>query len=252
MLRAFAEGALMGESFGAGEPTVLALHGWRRSRRDFFAVLSPEGASSLDAIALDLPGFGASPPPPEPWGSPEYAQLVAGVLDQMRRPVVLLGHSFGGRVALHLASSRPDAIAGMVLTGVPLRRPARDRARPPLPFRVGRALHRVGVVSEPRMEALRQRYGSSDYKAAQGVMRQVLVRIVNESYEDQMRAVRCPVVLVWGEDDDVAPIAVAREALSAFPVATMVGLPGIGHLAPMAAPSAIRDAVVALLPSATG
>ncbi len=237
----------MGETFGHGPPAVLALHGWARSRRDFFGVLAPKDAPTLDAIALDLPGFGSSPPPPEPWGSPEYAALVAPVLDQMRSPVVLLGHSFGGRVAVHLAAQRPDAIAGMVLTGVPLRRPEGAPRRAPIPFRLGRRLHRLGLVSEHRMEALRQRYGSSDYRAAQGIMRQVLVKIVNESYEEVMVAARCPVRLVWGEDDEVAPASVARAAAGVFPNATMVELPGVGHLAPLAAPAALREAVVAML-----
>ncbi len=249
MLRAFAEGSLMGEVFGSSDPVVLALHGWSRSRRDFFGVMSPAGANQLDAIALDLPGFGASPPPPAAWGSPEYADLVAGVLDAMRVPVVVLGHSFGGRVALHLASARPDAVVGMVLTGVPFRRPAGPRPRSPMAFRGGRFLHRVGLVSEPRMETLRRRYGSSDYRAAEGVMRQVLVKLVNETYDEIIPTISCPVTLVWGEDDDVAPISVARSVLDKFPRATLVELPRAGHLTPLTIPTALRDAVSALLPS---
>jgi len=251
VLRAFAGGSLMGEVFGANEPAVLALHGWSRSRRDFFGVLSPAGAGSLDAIALDLPGFGSSPPPPSGWGSPEYAECVARVLDNMGRPLVILGHSFGGRIALHLATARPDAVAGMVLTGVPLRRPTTPH-RPPLAFRTARFLHRIGLLPEQRMEAMRRRYGSSDYRAAEGVMRQVLVKVVNETYDEIISAISCPVTLVWGEDDDVAPLWVARSAVHEFPQATLVELPGAGHLTPLSAPSALRDAVSALLPSGSG
>jgi pimeloyl-ACP methyl ester carboxylesterase len=252
VLRAFAEGALMGEVFGSGDPVVLALHGWSRSRRDFFGVLSPAGSSQLDAIALDLPGSGASPPPPGPWGSPEYADHVASVLDVMRVPVVVLGHSFGGRIALHLAASRPDAIAGMVLTGVPFRRPTASPPRSPVAFRAGRLLHRAGFVSERRMEALRRRYGSSDYRAAEGVMRQVLVKVVNETYDEIIPTISCPVTLVWGEDDDIAPVSVARSVVDEFPRATLLEVPRAGHLTPLSVPSALRDAVSALLASGAG
>ncbi|MDP9388251.1 MAG: alpha/beta hydrolase, partial [Actinomycetota bacterium] len=115
VLKAFAGGRLFGVAHGSGPASVLALHGWGRSAADFDAALA-----GLDAVALDLPGFGATPPPPQAWGGAEYAAAVAPVLDEMAPPVVVLGHSFGGRVAVHLAASRPPLVAGLVLAGVPL------------------------------------------------------------------------------------------------------------------------------------
>src|SRR5436305_1909232 len=147
---------------GAGDPPwLLALHGWRRSQADFDRVVAALGAP---AIALDLPGFGASPPPPEGWGGAEYANAVGPVLASMAPRVVLLGHSFGGRVAVHLAAQEPDRVAGLVLTGVPLLRPdgSGGGRKPALAYRVGRALHRGGPVADARVGALRQRYGSDD------------------------------------------------------------------------------------------
>ncbi len=120
MLRTFAEGRLFGSVTGSEAPRVLALHGWARSHRDFDAVVAGDGPEPLPALALDLPGFGASPPPPAAWGAEAYAELVGRVLDEMGSPVVVLGHSFGGRVALHLAIQRPDVVHALVLTGVPL------------------------------------------------------------------------------------------------------------------------------------
>jgi len=242
VLRAFADGRLTGETFGAGRPSVLALHGWERSHRDFGATLAPPGSAPLNAIALDLPGFGTTPAPPEAWGSREYAELVAEVLAEMDTPAVVLGHSFGGRVAMQLAAQRPDDVAALVLTGVPLV-PLGPGRKTPLAFRAGRLLHRAGLVSEPRMEALRQRYGSADYRAAQGIMRQVLVRAVNERYDDVLEAIRCPVTLVWGDDDSVVPIMVARSATVNLENAQLVVCPGAGHLTPLSAPAALRGAV---------
>jgi pimeloyl-ACP methyl ester carboxylesterase len=238
MLQAFASGRLFGASSGDGPPWALALHGWRRDHRDFAAVLD-----GLDAVALDLPGFGATPPPPEPWGSADYAVAVEGVLGDMRTPVVVLGHSFGGRVAVHLAARRPDAVAAVVLTGVPLIRRA-GSGRPPLAFRLARALNRRGVLSDARMEAQRERYGSEDYRAATGVMRDVLIRTVNESYEDQLRALRCPLELAWGDDDTAAPLGVAEQAATLVPGARLTTLPGAGHMTPLTAPAALRDALL--------
>jgi pimeloyl-ACP methyl ester carboxylesterase len=248
VLRTFAGGRLFGTRTGDGEPRVLALHGWGRTHRDFDAVLRPVDASELAAIAVDLPGFGAAPPPTEPWGSAGYADFVGPVLEEMATPVVVLAHSFGGRVAVHLAAARPDAVHALVLTGVPLLRlgPAR---RPRLGYRAVRALHRFGVVSEERMEHARRRYGSVDYAAASGVMRQVHGRIVAESYEAQLDVIGCPVTLVWGEDDTTVPLGVAQAGLArlrdadAERAVDLVVLPRAGHLVPLVAPAALRAAV---------
>jgi pimeloyl-ACP methyl ester carboxylesterase len=239
MLKAFAGGRLFGTVHGTPPARVLALHGWARTHRDFDAVLH-----GLDALALDLPGFGATPPPGEPWGGGDYAAAVAPVLDDGGEPVVVVGHSFGGRVAVHLAAARPDAVRALVLTGVPLvRPPGAVRRRPALAFRLARTLHRRGLLGDDRMEALRQRYGSADYRAAEGVMRAVHVKAVNETYEEQLRALRCPVELVWGADDADVPAAVAEAAAALVADVRVTVLPGVGHLVPTSAPDLLRAAV---------
>ena len=247
MLSSFAEGRLFGSVTGTAPPRLLALHGWARSHRDFDAVVAGDGPGPLPALALDLPGFGASPPPPAAWGAEAYAQLVGSVLDEMGSPVVVLGHSFGGRVALHLAVQRPDVVRALVLTGAPMLHPLGRRTHVALAYRVTRRLHSLRLVSADAMEAARQRFGSADYRAAQGVMREVLVRAVNETDEVQLDSVRCPVHLVWGGDDTAAPLEVAERALTRLALGELSVHPGVGHLTPLLIPSALRAAVVSCL-----
>src|SRR3954452_9036428 len=208
MLTAYDNGRLFGARTGTGAPWVLALHGWQRTHRDFSQVID-----GIDAIAVDLPGFGASPPPPEAWGAAGYADSLLPVLDAFERPPVVLAHSFGGRAAVHLAAAHPERVHALVLTGVPLLRPA-DVKRPKVAwqFKLARALHAKRLVSDARMEAMRQRYGAADYRNATGIMRAVNVKAVNETYEEQLTAITCAVELVWGEDDTAAPLSVARAA----------------------------------------
>lgn len=242
MLKAFDSGRLFGvvNRVGDAAPRVLALHGWRRTSADFDRVLAGLPAGS---IALDLPGFGASPEPPAGWGTEDYAKALVPVLSELDGPAVVLGHSFGGRVAVRLAAAQPQSVRALVLTGVPLIRRA-PAGRPALSFRVVRWLHRRGLVPDERMEALRRRHGSVDYRAAAGVMRDVFVRVVNESYEDDLRALACPVELVWGDDDRDAPLAVAEQARDIVGAgATLTVVPGAGHLTPLTAPEALRAAV---------
>lgn len=239
MLKTFAGGRLFGSGCGTGMPWVLALPGWGRSHRDFDRVL--EG---MDAVALDLPGFGATPAPPAPWTTAEYADQVASVLDDLAPQVVVIGHSFGGRVGVHLAAARPDRVAALVLTGVPLLRDPRAPARSvSARYRLVRGLHRAGLIGDDRIERRRRRSGSEDYRRASGVMRDILVKAVNETYERPLSRYGGPVELVWGERDDQVPVAVARATMAVCPRATLTVLPAVGHFLPLEAPEALAEAV---------
>ena len=146
-------------------------------------------------------------------------------------------------MAVRLAQRVPERMERLVLTGVPLLDREGRRATPAAAYRLVRRLHAWGLVGEERMEAMRQKYGSPDYRAAQGVMRGVFVGVLAESYASELAEVRCPVELLWGEGDTEVPLEVARRAQPSFPSATLTVLPGIGHLTPTEAPAALRAAV---------
>lgn len=235
-LKAVANG-IFAETYGSWPPRVVALHGWGRRGKDFDGVLS-----GLDAVAVDLPGFGASPPPSAPTGARGYAASLRPFLAELPGRPLLVGHSFGGRVAVCLAAE--GLCEGLVLTGVPLLR--RDPVRtPPIAYRVMKWANRIGVVSDRRLEAQRRRRGSADYRATTGVMRDVLVTTVNETYEAEMARVEVPVSMVWGEDDTEVPPAIAQRAIPLFTKtkADLQIVAGAGHLVPTSAPDALRAAI---------
>lgn len=242
-LKTYADGRLFGERFGAGPVRVVALHGWGRTRSDFDQVLD-----GLDAIALDLPGFGASPAPDDVLGAHGYAAVVAPVVEEIGVPVVLVGHSFGGRVAVALAADRPDLVRALVLAGVPLlHREDRPLRRPPLAYRAVRWAHRVGLVTDERLEREKRRRGSEDYRAATGVMRDILVRAVAETYEDELAAIGCPVRMVWGAADSDVPVAVAERAMALLGDASLEVVPDAGHHVQLRSPDRLRHAIESLL-----
>lgn len=240
VLTTFSGGRLFGDRTGSAPADVLALHGWRRDRSDFRLL-----TDGLDAVALDLPGFGASPEPDVATGAAGYAELVGPVLDDLADGVVVVGHSFGGRVACHLAIAHPERIRGLVLTGVPLlHRADRGGSRPPWRYRLIRWAHRRGIVSDDRMEELRRSRGSDDYRAATGVMRDVLVTVVNEQYAELLPRIRVPVELVWARADDAAPLEVAQRAVAMFPDANLTVLDEPQHHdLPLVAADALGAAV---------
>jgi pimeloyl-ACP methyl ester carboxylesterase len=242
VLQSFCEGRLFAERTSLEPSEVIGLHGWARSREDLAGPLA-----GLNALAVDLPGFGASPEPPEAWDSRAYAALIAEVLAGLDRPQVLLGHSFGGRVAVKLAAGWPQLVSGLVLAGVPLLRQQTAGISPAWRVRVARWGSRHGLVSESRMEKVRRRYGSEDYRRASGVMRSVLVRVVNESYEEDLPRITCPVELVWGSNDTAAPLPMARQECGLLRSARLEVIEGGGHMTPLSAPDALRRSVERLV-----
>jgi pimeloyl-ACP methyl ester carboxylesterase len=247
MLKTFAQGRLFGGGYGDRIPWVLALPGWQHTHADFDVM-----CAGFDAIALDLPGFGSAPPPPEAWSTAQYAEHLAPVLDQMAPQVVVVGHSFGGKVATHLAAAQPDRVAAQVLTGAPLIRPVPGARRPaPLSLRMAKTLRRSHLVGEETVERLRQRYGSEDYRRATGVMRSVLVRSVNETHEVPLAAFPGPIELIWGAEDDQVPLSVAQAAEACCAQPHLVVLPGVGHFVPRDDPGALVEAIARHRPTGT-
>ena len=242
-LTSLSDGQLFGERYGTGPVKVVALHGWGRDRSDFRHILD-----GWDAVAVDLPGFGATPPPSEPSGAVEYAEVVAAWLEQLEGPSILVGHSFGGRIAVVLAADRPELVAGVVAVGVPLlHRADRTKTRPSSVYRLVRLAYRMGLIGEERLEREKRRRGSRDYRAATGVMRDSLVKVVNESYEDYLLKVECPVRLIWGENDWEVPVEIAHRAASLLKDAELEVVTGCGHDVHLEAPERIRAAIEALI-----
>jgi pimeloyl-ACP methyl ester carboxylesterase len=110
-----------------GLPTVL-VHGLGGEAPDWSDVVSR--LADVDCYAIDLPGFGSSPPPRDGrYAIAAQAAAVAAVIDSLDvGPVRLVGNSLGGAVAVHVAAARPDVVSELVLLcpALPGRRPSRS------------------------------------------------------------------------------------------------------------------------------
>jgi pimeloyl-ACP methyl ester carboxylesterase len=186
---------------------------------------------SVRSILVDLPGFGASPVPPAPWGTADYADAVAewlGGLPPARR--IWIAHSFGCRVGLQLAARHPDALDGLFLiaaAGLPPQRSPWVRARAAArrwAFRLARQFTAEG----PARDRLRHRFGSADYRAA-GPLRPILVKAVTEDLSPAAVAVRCPSVLAVGDQDRETPPEMSMRLHRLMPQSRLVVLRGFDH-----------------------
>lgn len=210
-------GTLVDEVLGGStSPHLVFMHGWGRTR-DSLRAIGGLFERSHRVHLLDLPGFGEAPPPPPDWDTTNYTDLVKHyVLARLAGPVVLVGHSFGGRIAVRLAAARLPKIQRIVLMsvpGLPVHQRLQVRIRRGAIRRLRRMLTLVRpVLGQAPLEWHTRRFGSKDYLAA-GILRPVLVRVVNEDLTESVTMVECPALLLWGADDTETPPSVAHEYL---------------------------------------
>lgn len=255
----FGHDALNVEASGPldGAPIVL-LHGWGSSA----AAMRPLAralAQRYRTYAVDLPGHGHSPPPPEPWGVPEHAEALRQFIETHIQPetghdaVTIIGHSNGGRIALYMAST-PDLaplVRRLVLispSGITPQRTWRYHLR----SKTAQALkapfeHMPTPIREPALDWLRhslvwRALGSSDYNALDGVMRETFVKTVNHHLDGPVHRIDVPTLIFWGTDDE----AVSREQMetleSALQDAGLVELEGAGHYGHLDDPETVVSA----------
>lgn len=178
--------------------------------------------------------------------------------DLLRRldgPLVVAGHSMGGRIALEITRLAPDRLAGLVLadTGHHPRReaelPGRERmialghagmeelADAWLPPMVGRAARADAAL----MDSLREMVLGFDAATHEAQVRALIDR---PDAGPHLPAIRCPVLLLVGAEDGWSPEAQHREMAARIPDAELAVIPGAGHFAPIERPDAVTAAIL--------
>ena len=215
---------------GKDSPVIFWGHGWGQDHKAFLPL-----ASSLHSLGahtlLDFPGFGASARPRESWNTQDYADAIAAHLKQANTgPVIWIGHSFGGRVGIQLASRHPELVQALVLiAGAGLK-----RKRSPLKslFFKGRiasykALKKL-VPFGLSQDWLQSRFGSRDYKNA-GPMRDIFLKTIAEDLSPQAAQIKAPTLLIYGENDQETPPEFGRHYKDLIPNSALHILTGLDH-----------------------
>jgi len=200
---------------GDSRPTFVLLHGWQSDLRAM-EVLGDLLSASGTVHLIDLPGFGRSAMHDGTWGTPEYAACVlAYCREQGLSRVVIVGHSFGARLAIRLAHGHPALVSALVLIGAAGLQPV---GWPRVRRGMKRFLNRF----------LKRKFASRDYLNA-GNLRQTLVKTVSEDLAPLAAEVQAPALLLYGEQDDETPPSVGRRYHQLLKNSRFVGLEGKGH-----------------------
>ncbi len=207
------------EMSGEGEEKILMLHGWGCSSLHFREIAN-RLSDRYRILIPDLPGHGSTGRPGESWGVDDYAACVLRLMDNAGfEKCTVIAHSFGGRIALKLAAAHPERVERMILTGCAgLKKPKTpEQVKREEEYRKKKArLSRVGRIpllkkySDVMLDDLRRQYGSADYNALDPGMRGTFVKVISEDLQPCLAEIRCPVLLVWGENDQETPLWMGR------------------------------------------
>lgn len=214
---------------------LLMLHGWGANSSLIWPLAAKLIPLGYRVYVPDLPGFGASPEPKSAWTVFDYAKLVVAYCDSLSLDrFVLFGHSFGGRLSLILGAEHGDRIQKIILSdsaGVRPEIPATAKLRLSTYKRVRDGLKTIGLtqLSDSLRTWYNNRYGSADFNAVSGIMRQTFVNVVNEDLLVYAAQVQPSTLLLWGEQDTDTPLWQAYKLEATIPDAGLVVFPGAGH-----------------------
>ena len=220
---------------GEGE-TVLLLHGWGANITLYQSIVDTL-KQGRRVLALDMPGFGKTPEPERPWCVDDYVDFVwKFILSFNLEKISVVVHSFGGRVffKMNAKENLPFTIERAVLidsAGILPKKTVGQKVSLRC-YKIGRAFMSTKVMHflyPDAVEDMRRKRGSSDYNSATPLMRDTLVKVVNEDLEPLIHLVKCPTLLIWGDLDTATPIEDARRMEELIADAGLVVCEGAGH-----------------------
>jgi pimeloyl-ACP methyl ester carboxylesterase len=213
-------------------PTTLLLHGWGDSSRTFDSLVSTL-SRDFRIIRVDLPGFGGSETPGEPWGVGEYVQFVKAFTKKIDISVdILIGHSFGGRIVIKGVGDGDLQPRKIVLIGA-----AGLAKHSTLRSRMYKTFAKIGgAVFSPFPESMQvklrrklyKRVGSEDYLDS-GALKETFLKVTKEDLSDIARKIKIPALLIWGENDKATPLSDGTQLHRLISGSTLEVLGGVGH-----------------------
>lgn len=210
--------------YGEGKDIVL-LHGWGQNI-EMMKPLGEKLSKKFRITILDLPGFGESSEPTTSLTIYDYNDILEEFLEKLKiKNPILIGHSFGGRISIVYASK--NKVEKLVLFGSPCI--VREK-KPSVKVKFLKFMKKVPLIN--KLEGFAKKHiGSRDYKSASDMMRKILVNTVNADLSANCKKIKCPTLLIWGENDTEVSVEEAQEIEKMIDDAGLIVLPNSTHYA---------------------
>ncbi len=211
---------------------VLLLHGWGGSIQTMMPIFNIL-KDKFRVVTLDLPGFGDSDIPKEPWNSYDYAECINKFIEKLNlNNIILFGHSHGGRIAIIL-TSKYNLVKKLILidsAGIIPKRKVKYYIKVYW-FKMLKKIYLTFPLKnkQERLDKFYKKFGSRDYRDAEGVMRQTMVKVINDNLLRLLSDIKVATLLIWGENDEDTPLYMGEMMEKEIPDSGLVILKGAGH-----------------------
>jgi pimeloyl-ACP methyl ester carboxylesterase len=200
-------------------PKICFLHGWGGESNNWKNI-----SGEFESIALDIPGFGKSVPFEKSFSPKTYAEYLIDIIPDSVE--IIVGHSYGGRIAVHL--SRLKKYKKIVVIASPLVKVDKTKDSISI-FKFYKFIHKINLISDEKLEKIKKKYGSEDYKNANKYLRDTLVMAVNDDLVQILPKIDTHVDLIYGEYDTTVLPQNGTTANKIIPDSDLTILPKENH-----------------------
>ena len=219
---------------------ILILHGWGLSGNKYAETKKLLEKKGYKVYAPDLPGFGYMEMLNGSMVLDDYVLFVKKFIEKEKlKKVILIGHSFGGRVSVKFAVKYPEMVEKLILTGAPLLRPKLGLKK----YLISKTASLLGFVKNylplsvtDMLRRLIYRFiGEYDYLKADK-MKSTFVNVINEDLVDVIKNIDIPTLLIWGKNDKLVKIEIANKAHKFIKKSKLEIIENEGHALPYKSP----------------
>lgn len=228
---------------------IVILHGWRLSKETYKELMKLFKKKGYSVFALDLPGFGREKKMEKVFRLKDYVSFFYKYLRKKRlEKIILIGHSFGGRLAIKFTSEYPQLVKKLILTGTPGFSPVRKEK---IIFflilsKIGKAIfsfYPFSLLQNPARRFLYRLARATDYVNTEGNLKDTFKSIINEDLVNPMNLLNLPTILVWGEDDSIVPLKVAEKMHKIIKKSRLIVVSNASHKLPYQQPVEFIQAI---------
>lgn len=241
---------------GQGDRTAVILQGWGTDMK-LYDPVAADISDSYRVVQFNLPGFSDSDEPPEPWGIEEFTVWFIHFMEFLEvKRVTLIGHSFGGRIMIWLASRSKEELPFVIDSLVLIDAAGIQREKTPKQKRSIRRYHfRRALFHFPlfyyyfrdAVDIWQGQQGSADYRNSSPMMKKCMVRAVNNDLTYRLPDIPYDTCLIWGDNDTATPLVDGEDMERLIPHATLHVLKGTDHFSFLRSPDEFRDIIRSFL-----
>lgn len=201
-----------------------------------------------------MPGFGKSDEPKSSWNLDDYITFIINFIkSQDIEELDLIGHSNGGRIIIKLMSKDLDFKINRIIligsAGIVHKKTIKQIIKIKT-FKFCKKFVQIKPIKKmfpDLLDKVKNHFGSADYKNASAVMRESMVKLINEDIRSYLPNIKVPTLLLWGENDTATPVSDAEIMEKMIPDAGLVKVKGCSHYVFLENPSYVNIVIANFL-----